>query len=1120
VQRRTVYKTLCIAAALLGIYAAAGYLLVPYLVERSLPGYAQENLGAQAAIGKVRFDPFLLKVEAHDFQLSTQASQPVLAFQRLLVDLDLATITNWAWTFGNIVLDGLHVNAEIDKNGRLNLAELADHWSSRQPPKQPDQKPPRAIVRQLKLNNATAAFTDFSSAQPAKTQSDAINLEIADLSTLPDREGQYVLTAKLPSGGELSWRGELTLQPIASDGEWRLEGFSLATVWQFLREEVRIAEPQGSLDLSGRYAFRYENETTALSVEDMNARVKGLSIARRDQRPDQRTTLSLQTIEASKVRYDLAKRELVVPRLGLSDGSLAAAAGRDGKIDWEEVFARAEPSKQTQPSGASTPFHARVESIAIERVNLRYIDDTRAKSLEYGAELNAEFDLNVEAGDAAARLSIERLQAGLTGVRVKPAGVEQPLAELKSVNLEGVRLDTAARTIALAKVTLDGATTAITHLGDGRITLVDAFAPAQTKGSPSAKPTPASESWSFALESAELSNVRVALSDQTYKPPLTYDLDVAGSLKKLTSDPKVPAEFDAKIRVAQGGNIQASGTLAQDFTQASAKVNVSALAATPLRPVLSQYTTLDLKSGSASMAARVEYRAKGKPATRVQASAKIADLLLNEAPSGDRFLSWKSLDAADIALTLSPNRLTIKDVRIEAPGAKIAISKDRSVNLTRVMKRGDATADTQAKEEENERFPVRVARIAMRQGTVDFADESLVLPFSTRVGALNGAIVGLSTSPRSRAELKLEGEIDPTGAASAEGALRPADPKSFMDITVKFDNVAMPPLSPYTATFAGRKIAAGRLWVEVQYKIADSQLLGENKIMMSDFQLGERVEAPNALDLPLDLAVALLKEPDGRIRLAVPVRGDLDSPKFEYGALIRDAIGNVLRRIVTAPFRFIAGLFGGGAGDEDLQSVVFDPGSARIPPAEREQLQKVSEALKGRQQLKLVIHGAYDPQRDGRALRERLLRRDLAAELGIKLQADEDPGPAALDSPATQRALEKMMTARAGSEAVDRFAAEHAKKTGKEVNRVNPLLATFRRGRGDRDFYEALFDQLVQSQPLPDKLLPELAEQRARSIAEFMAKTGIDAGRVAVGKTQTADEGSKAPATRLSLEAA
>jgi hypothetical protein len=35
-----------------------------------------------------------------------------------------------------------------------------------------------------------------------------------------------------------------------------------------------------------------------------------------------------------------------------------------------------------------------------------------------------------------------------------------------------------------------------------------------------------------------------------------------------------------------------------------------------------------------------------------------------------------------------------------------------------------------------------------------------------------------------------------------------------------------------------------------------------------------------------------------------------------------------------------------------------------------------------------------------------------------------------------------------------------------------------------------------------------------------MAKTGIDAGRVAIGKPQTAEENSKTPAARLSLEAA
>ncbi len=145
------------------------------------------------------------------------------------------------------------------------------------------------------------------------------------------------------------------------------------------------------------------------------------------------------------------------------------------------------------------------------------------------------------------------------------------------------------------------------------------------------------------------------------------------------------------------------------------------------------------------------------------------------------------------------------------------------------------------------------------------------------------------------------------------------------------------------------------------------------------------MQAPNALDLPLDLAVALLKEPDGRIHLAVPVRGDVDHPEFDYGTLIRDAIVNSLVRIASAPFRFIAELLG-AQGEEHLEDVDFDPGSARFGPPMRERLQKVTQALKERPQLKLVVRGAYDPQRDARALRDLEVRRAIARALGVKLQ--------------------------------------------------------------------------------------------------------------------------------------
>ena len=105
----------------------------------------------------------------------------------------------------------------------------------------------------------------------------------------------------------------------------------------------------------------------------------------------------------------------------------------------------------------------------------------------------------------------------------------------------------------------------------------------------------------------------------------------------------------------------------------------------------------------------------------------------------------------------------------------------------------------------------------------------------------------------------------------------------------------------------------------------------------------------------------------------------------------------------------------------------------------------VAQALNERRQLKLVVHGAYDAQRDARALRDEEARQELTRALGVKLKPGEDPGPIAYDDPDTQRALEKLLSARAGADAVDRFSADYTKQSGRAVHRVNPVLAAFGR---------------------------------------------------------------------------
>ena len=63
------------------------------------------------------------------------------------------------------------------------------------------------------------------------------------------------------------------------------------------------------------------------------------------------------------------------------------------------------------------------------------------------------------------------------------------------------------------------------------------------------------------------------------------------------------------------------------------------------------------------------------------------------------------------------------------------------------------------------------------------------------------------------------------------------------------------------------------------------------------------------MDLPLDMAISLLQDGEGKIDLKLPIKGDLDNPEFEIKSVVQKAIGNLIGGIVTAPFTFIGSLF-------------------------------------------------------------------------------------------------------------------------------------------------------------------------------------------------------------------
>ncbi|HSE02421.1 MAG TPA: DUF748 domain-containing protein [Burkholderiales bacterium] len=1032
-------RALVVAGSAFALYLLLGFLAAPALVERGIRNYVAETLKRTVSLGEVRVNPLLFKVEIRDFALNERDGAPIVGFERLLVNFELSSLLRWAWTFSEIALEGLDLRVDIAPDGKLNLAALAESFPKGEGP--PAEHPPRLLLQHVALKRGAVTLSDRSVPTPASATLRLLDLEMRDISTLPDRRGPHTMSARLPDGGSLSWRGEMSLQPVVSQGEVDLRSAKPGPIWRFLHEHFNLAEPAGEFDLGVRYRFSYSDGASQLTLTD--ARFSAREIALRS----------------------------------------------------------AEPGRTAQ-------FAVGV------------------------AGVEAGFAAQVEARGARVQVLLRDLVLKLSRVTAGEAGAAEPIVSLGSIALAGGSLDLDQRRLAIQSVAVTDGKVNVVREKDGSLRPVEILRAAE-RGQPPREVAGRSrdagtkaEPWSASLDAFDVSGVRVALADRSFEPAVAYGLEgIHVGLKNLRTEGKTPAEFEASLRVAQGGAVHASGNFDLDGSRAAARVKVERVTLKPLQPMVAHYATVRLESGEISTSARLEYRAgASRPQLRVTGSAALDNLLVNEDVSGERLLSLRSFAAEGIDFNLEPGRLHVVEARLLEPGAKIVIFKDRSLNLAQALRPQPETApgapgaaiapgpeapkpvaaSAGGAEAPAAPFDIAVQRVRVEKGIVDFADLSLVLPFAAKVEEFQGTATGISSDPASGAAVKLEGRVGEFGLARVDGTVRPFQPKAHTDLAVVFRNVEMLPLSPYTATFAGRRIASGRLSLDLRYKIENSNLAGDNKVAMEKFTLGEQVDAPGALNLPYDLAIALLTDADGRIDVAVPVTGNVDDPQFSYGHLIWQAVATVIRNVVTYPFRALAQLFGGSG--ESPENIAFDAGRATLQPPEREKLNRVAQVLGKRPQLKLVVEGQFG-EADRAALRERDVAAAIAAKLGRAPAAGAMPEPVNPLDARTQRAMEALFVERASEAAFARFVAEIEKARAKPVQRVNPVLALTGRASADTAFYQAVLKQLEDTARIADEAPVQLAGARARAVASYMTETqSVPSARVAAKAAEPGGE--------------
>jgi len=170
-------RWLLIGVSAIVLYALLGFLLTPWIVKRYVSNYAVEKLKRKASIAEVRVNPFLFTFEGKGFVLQEADDRPIIGFGRLFADFQLSSLFRWAWTFADIRIEQPSLHVEIQQNGRLNFADLADSFPKKEDPSSIDNRPPRLLVHHAAVIEGSFTFSDRSDTTHAKETFSPLNLE-------------------------------------------------------------------------------------------------------------------------------------------------------------------------------------------------------------------------------------------------------------------------------------------------------------------------------------------------------------------------------------------------------------------------------------------------------------------------------------------------------------------------------------------------------------------------------------------------------------------------------------------------------------------------------------------------------------------------------------------------------------------------------------------------------------------------------------------------------------------------------------------------------------------------------------------------------------------------------
>jgi hypothetical protein len=943
------------------VYTLAGFLAVPAVGRQIAVTQLQKHLQRNVQIEKIRFNPYTLSGRIQNFTLfGPDRKTAFVAFRELYFNLQSISLIKLAPVLKELRLEAPTVNLALAPGGRWNFADLLPTPAAAgDPPAEDGEHDPfRFSLNNIQIRDGRIHFQDGERNKAHVIE--AINIDLPFLSNLETAIDIFTAPqfAATVNGTPLALKG--STKPFADSLETALDielrAIDLAAYMPYLPPDAPIAIQSGRLDVKLHFAYvnHADGSIGLRSAGTLN--LNDLALADPAGHP---------LVAFEQLHIDIGNLEPLTGIVRFNDITLKKPTFTITRL----------PTDRLVRTSESVALAERFRQIKLEPPDIR---------------LNR---LQIE----DARLVLRDLKSPAPNGGRAPA--DNVMLSIPKFEIDRARISIPEQKVEVAAVTSADGRLELRRLADGVLNL-DVFLPPSAPASSGETPAAPGRDWQVEVEKLDIGGYALQGVNLIPGDPATFAIEgLQLAAVNLTNVPGVTNRLDLACRINTTGQLDTHTEWQLAPLAMDTRIELQSLDLAALYPLFKPYMNAVLADGQLSIDGNLRLTAAADEApglaTRFQGSAGLRALRILDRQKAQPQLTWESLQLDDIDAGYRPTFVNIRAITLEKPTGLIAIDREAPVDPEDGSEAppgsrptGEmAPADTAASDASEPPLAIAVERIFVQDGALRFADNSFSPGFTATLDGVEARILKLSTAADQPAEILLAGKMNNLAPLEIAGRINPRPDNLMVDLKISLQQMDLTATSPYTARFVSRKIRRGKLSADLDYKVAANKLNAQNGIRIDQFDFGETVRSEEALDLPVDLAVALLRDRNGLIRINLPVQGDMNDPDFSIGGIVLQAFLNLIVKAAASPFSLIGAMVGG----EDLSHLEFEAGQSLLTPATAAKLEDLANVLYERPGLRLEISGFADPARDRPALSEIAFQNKLRTQKILVLTKRQAP---------------------------------------------------------------------------------------------------------------------------------